>query len=110
MLGLLAPKEADEPPNRSSTGEAKDFDEALEIANATDYGLTGAVYSRNSEKLARARDRFFVGNLYLNRKCTGALVGVHPFGGFNMSGTDAKAGGRDYLLNFLQAKSVSRKL
>jgi 1-pyrroline-5-carboxylate dehydrogenase len=89
---------------------AKDFDEALEIANSTEYGLTGAVYTANPDKIERARDRFFVGNLYVNRKCTGALVGVHPFGGFNMSGTDAKAGGRDYLLNFLQAKSVSRKL
>lgn len=90
--------------------KARDFDQALEIANSTEYGLTGAVYSANQVKLEHARESFFVGNLYLNRKCTGALVGVHPFGGFNMSGTDAKAGGRDYLLNFLQAKSVSRKL
>ena len=90
--------------------KAKDFDDALRIANDTEYGLTGAVYSENPEKLERARDEFFVGNLYLNRKCTGALVGVHPFGGFNLSGTDTKAGGRDYLLLFLQAKSVARKL
>lgn len=89
--------------------KAKDFDEALAIANGTEYGLTGAVFSRNPEKLARARREFFCGNLYLNRKCTGALVGVHPFGGFNMSGTDAKVGGPDYLGYFLQPKVVSLK-
>ncbi len=89
---------------------AKDFDDALKIANDTEYGLTGAVYTNDEEKLERARRQFHVGNLYLNRKCTGALVGVHPFGGFNMSGTDSKAGGRDYLALFLQAKVVSRKL
>jgi len=89
---------------------ARDFDDALRIANGTEYGLTGAVYSRNREHLERARREFHVGNLYLNRKCTGALVGGHPFGGFNMSGTDSKAGGRDYLLLFLQAKSVSEKV
>jgi len=87
--------------------KAKDFDDALTIANGTEYGLTGAVFSRNPDKLARARREFFAGNLYLNRKCTGALVGVHPFGGFNMSGTDAKVGGPDYLLYFLQPKVVS---
>ncbi len=90
--------------------KAKDFDDAMKIANGTKFGLTGAVYTRNKKKLERARNEFFVGNLYLNRKCTGALVGVHPFGGFNMSGTDSKAGGRDYLLLFMQAKMVSRKL
>jgi 1-pyrroline-5-carboxylate dehydrogenase len=89
--------------------KAKDFDDALRIANDTQFGLTGAVFTDNEEKLARAREEFFVGNLYLNRKCTGALVGVHPFGGFNMSGTDSKAGGRDYLGLFLQAKAISRK-
>ncbi len=89
---------------------ARDFDHALEIANDTDYGLTGSVYSRNRAHLEQARREFFVGNLYFNRKCTGALVGVHPFGGFHMSGTDSKAGGRDYLLLFLQAKSVSEAL
>jgi 1-pyrroline-5-carboxylate dehydrogenase len=89
--------------------KAKDFDDALDIANGTEYGLTGAVFSRNPEKLARARNEFFCGNLYLNRKCTGAMVGVHPFGGFNMSGTDAKVGGPDYLLYFLQPKVVSIK-
>ncbi len=89
--------------------KARDFDDALAIANATEFGLTGAVFSRNPEKLARARREFFCGNLYLNRKSTGALVGVHPFGGFNMSGTDAKVGGPDYLLYFLQPKVVSTK-
>jgi 1-pyrroline-5-carboxylate dehydrogenase len=90
--------------------KAKDFEDALAIANNTDYGLTGAVISRNRMHLERAREEFFVGNLYFNRKCTGALVGVHPFGGFNMSGTDSKAGGRDYLLLFTQAKLVSEAL
>jgi len=90
--------------------KAQDYDDALRIANDTQYGLTGAVYSSDEEKLQRARKEFHVGNLYLNRKCTGALVGVHPFGGFNMSGTDSKAGGRDYLLLFLQAKVSAEKL
>jgi 1-pyrroline-5-carboxylate dehydrogenase len=90
--------------------KAKDFDHALEIANDTQYGLTGAVYSKNEEKLERARNEFHVGNLYFNRKCTGALVGAHPFGGFNMSGTDSKAGGREYLLQFMQGKLVSEKI
>ncbi|HEX5706224.1 MAG TPA: L-glutamate gamma-semialdehyde dehydrogenase [Pyrinomonadaceae bacterium] len=89
---------------------AKDFDDALKIANDTEYGLTGAVYTNDEEKLERAAREFHVGNLYLNRKCTGALVGVHPFGGFNMSGTDSKAGGRDYLGLFMQAKVVARKM
>ena len=89
---------------------ARDFDEALAIANNTEFGLTGSLYSRDEAKLERARAEFFVGNLYLNRKCTGALVGGHPFGGFNMSGTDSKAGGYDYLMLFTQAKMVSRKI
>lgn len=90
--------------------KSKDFDHALEIANNTEYGLTGAVYSRNKKKLDRARKEFHCGNLYLNRKCTGAMVGAHSFGGFNMSGTDSKAGGQDYLLQFLQAKSIAEKM
>lgn len=90
--------------------KAKDFDDAMKIANNTIYGLTGAVYSKNKKHLERARNEFHVGNLYFNRKCTGALVGGHPFGGFNMSGTDSKAGGRDYLLLFTQAKLVSEKV
>jgi 1-pyrroline-5-carboxylate dehydrogenase len=89
--------------------KARDFDHALEIANNTEYGLTGAVYTNRREHLEKARREFHVGNLYFNRKCTGALVGVHPFGGFNMSGTDSKAGGRDYLLLFTQAKTISEK-
>lgn len=90
--------------------KARDFDHALELANESEYGLTGAVYTNNEQKIEKARDRFFVGNLYINRKCTGAMVGAHPFGGFNMSGTDSKAGGPDYLLQFLQAKSIAEKL
>ena len=89
---------------------ANDYDDALQIANDTEFGLTGAVYSNDDAKLQRARKEFHVGNLYLNRKCTGALVGVHPFGGFNMSGTDSKAGGRDYLLLFMQAKVAAEKV
>jgi 1-pyrroline-5-carboxylate dehydrogenase len=88
---------------------AADFDEAMAIANNTEYGLTGAVYTKDRKKLLRSEEEFHVGNLYLNRKCTGALVGVHPFGGFNMSGTDSKAGGRDYLLLFLQGKSIAER-
>lgn len=90
--------------------KARDYDHALEIANDTEFGLTGSVYSTSRERLERARREFHVGNLYFNRKCTGALVGVHPFGGFNMSGTDSKAGGREYLLQFMQAKLISEKL
>jgi 1-pyrroline-5-carboxylate dehydrogenase len=93
-----------------STLRAPDFDAALDIANNTQFGLTGAVYSNDRRRLEKARREFHVGNLYLNRKCTGALVDVNPFGGFNMSGTDSKAGGREYLLLFMQAKAVSEKL
>jgi 1-pyrroline-5-carboxylate dehydrogenase len=90
--------------------KAKNFDDALKIANNTKFGLTGAVYSNNRKKIDKAKQELLIGNLYFNRKCTGALVGVHPFGGFNMSGTDSKAGGRDYLLLFLQAKLMSEKI
>ncbi|MEO8211193.1 MAG: L-glutamate gamma-semialdehyde dehydrogenase, partial [bacterium] len=90
--------------------KSKNFDDGLTIANNTIFGLTGAVYTKHKKKLDKAEKDFFVGNLYLNRKCTGALVGVHPFGGFNMSGTDSKAGGRDYLGLFLQAKSIAEKV
>jgi 1-pyrroline-5-carboxylate dehydrogenase len=90
--------------------KARDFEEALAIANNTIYGLTGAFYSRDRERIEKIKRDFHVGNLYINRKCTGALVDVHPFGGFNMSGTDSKAGGRDYLGLFLQAKSIAEKL
>ncbi len=87
----------------------KDFDEGLRIANGTEYGLTGALFSNDRMRLERARHEFHVGNLYFNRKCTGALVDVQPFGGFNMSGTDSKAGGRDYLPLFLQGKSICER-
>jgi 1-pyrroline-5-carboxylate dehydrogenase len=90
--------------------KAKNFDDAMEIANNTEFGLTGAIYTKNRQKLERAAEEFFVGNLYLNRKCTGALVGAHPFGGFNMSGTDSKGGGQDYLLLFTQAKTIAEKV
>ncbi len=90
--------------------KARDYDEALMIANNTEYGLTGSIFSSDRQRVERARREFHVGNLYINRKCTGALVGVHPFGGFNMSGTDSKAGGRDYLLLFTQAKAISEKV
>ena len=90
--------------------KAKNFDDAMEIANNTEFGLTGAVYSKNPAKIRRAEEEFHVGNLYLNRKCTGAMDGAHPFGGFNMSGTDSKTGGKDYLLLFLQAKAVAEKV
>jgi len=93
-----------------SVTKAKDFDHAIDLANATEFGLTGAVYTTNKEKIEKAKKHFFVGNLYINRKCTGAMVGAHPFGGFNMSGTDSKAGGPDYLLQFMQAKSIGEKL
>jgi 1-pyrroline-5-carboxylate dehydrogenase len=90
--------------------KARDFDDALRIANETQFGLTGAVFTDDPRKIEKAEKEFFVGNLYFNRKCTGALVGVHPFGGFNMSGTDSKAGGHDYLLLFQQAKAISKRI
>ena len=90
--------------------KSRNYDHGLEIANDTEFGLTGAVYSKSREKLDRAVREFHVGNLYLNRKCTGAMVGAHPFGGFNMSGTDSKSGGPDYLYLFTQAKSVGEKI
>jgi 1-pyrroline-5-carboxylate dehydrogenase len=86
------------------------FGEGLRVANNTEYGLTGSVYTSDPARKAAARSAFHVGNLYFNRKCTGAMVGAHPFGGFNMSGTDSKAGGPDYLYLFTQAKSVAEKL
>jgi 1-pyrroline-5-carboxylate dehydrogenase len=89
---------------------ARDFEDALRLANDSQYGLTGAVYSNDPAHLDEARERFHVGNLYFNRKCTGAMVGAHPFGGFNLSGTDSKAGGPDYMLLFLQAKAVAAKV
>jgi 1-pyrroline-5-carboxylate dehydrogenase len=90
--------------------KAQNFDHALEIANDTEFGLTGAVYTKSRDKIDRAIRDFHVGNLYVNRKCSGAIAGAHPFGGFNMSGTDSKSGGPDYLYLFSQGKSVGEKL
>ncbi len=90
--------------------KSNNFEQSLKIANDSIYGLTGAVYTRNRKKINAAKEQLLIGNLYFNRKCTGAFVGAHPFGGFNMSGTDSKAGGRDYLLLFLQAKTMSEKI
>ncbi len=88
---------------------ARDFEDAVAIFNDTEYGLTGGLYSRSRERLAQAKREFYVGNLYLNRKITGARVGAQPFGGFKMSGTNAKAGGPDYLRLFLEMKSVAEQ-
>jgi 1-pyrroline-5-carboxylate dehydrogenase len=90
--------------------KVESYEEGLAVANNTEFGLTGAIYTADRDRLKHAAEEFHVGNLYLNRKCTGAMVGAHPFGGFNMSGTDSKAGGPDYLLLFTQAKSVAEKL
>ena len=90
--------------------KSRDYDHALEIANDTEFGLTGAVYTKSREKIERAIREFHVGNLYINRKCTGATVAAHPFGGFNMSGTDSKSGGPDYLSLFTQGKAVGEKI
>ena len=90
--------------------KSRNFEDGLRIANNTEFGLTGAVYTDSDDKIEAAKQQFHVGNLYINRKCTGAMVGAHPFGGFNMSGTDSKAGGPDYLLQFLQAKSIAEKI
>ena len=89
--------------------QARDFDEALRIANDSPYGLTGGVYSKNRDHLERAREEFKAGNVYFNRSITGALVGVQPFGGYGLSGTDSKAGGPDYLpLHMLARTTVER--
>jgi 1-pyrroline-5-carboxylate dehydrogenase len=90
--------------------KVKDFEEGLAVANNTEFGLTGGVWTKDRKKIEKAKKLFHVGNFYVNRKITGALVGVHPFGGFNMSGTDSKAGGHDYLLLFLQGKAISEKV
>jgi 1-pyrroline-5-carboxylate dehydrogenase len=93
-----------------AVAKARGFDHALQLANDSEYGLTGAIFTTNPAHAEKAKRQFFVGNLYINRKCTGAMVGAHPFGGFNMSGTDSKAGGPDYLLQFVQAKSIAEKI
>ncbi len=86
---------------------AKDLDDALRIANGTKFALTGGVYSRSPEHIAAVKRRFRVGNLYVNRKCTGALVDRQPFGGFKLSGIGSKAGGPDYLLQFVLPRTVT---
>ena len=92
-----------------SVVRASDFDDALDVANGTEYGLTGGLHSSDETHISRARDEFYVGNLYINRKITGALVGIQPFGGFNMSGSNAKAGGPDYLRLFMEMKTVATR-
>jgi RHH-type proline utilization regulon transcriptional repressor/proline dehydrogenase/delta 1-pyrroline-5-carboxylate dehydrogenase len=89
---------------------APDFETALTIANGTDYGLTGGLYSRTPSHIEQAKAAFTVGNLYINRTITGAIVGRHPFGGFKMSGVGSKAGGPDYLLQFLEPRLVSENI
>jgi len=89
---------------------ARDFDDAVRLFNATEYGLTGGLFSQSRERLERAKREFYVGNLYLNRGITGARVGVQPFGGFKLSGTNAKAGGPDYVRLFLEMKTVAEKI
>ena len=90
--------------------KSRNYEHALEIANDTEFGLTGAVYTNSKDKIEHAIREFHVGNLYINRKCTGAMVGCHPFGGFNMSGTDSKSGGPDYLYLFTQGKAIGEKI
>ncbi len=90
--------------------KSNNLDHGINIFNSTIYGLTGAFYSNNPDKIKRGVKELHCGNLYLNRKCTGALVDVHPFGGFNMSGTDSKAGSRDYLMLFMQGKATAEKI
>jgi RHH-type proline utilization regulon transcriptional repressor/proline dehydrogenase/delta 1-pyrroline-5-carboxylate dehydrogenase len=85
----------------------QDLDEAIEIANRTDYALTGGMFSRSPKSLDRARRELQVGNVYLNRGITGALVARQPFGGFKMSGIGSKAGGHDYLLQFVVPRTVT---
>ncbi|MGB6770551.1 MAG: L-glutamate gamma-semialdehyde dehydrogenase [Candidatus Dormiibacterota bacterium] len=90
--------------------KATDFEQGLTIANGTEFGLTGSYFSQDPGRIAAAKDRFHVGNLYINRRSTGAYMGVHPFGGFNMSGTDTKGGGPDYLLFFVQGQSIGERI
>src|SRR5207245_6719164 len=85
--------------------KARTLDHALEIANGTPYALTGGLYSRSPASIAQVKREFRVGNLYINRKITGALVDRQPFGGFKLSGVGSKAGGPDYLLQFLQPRT-----
>jgi RHH-type proline utilization regulon transcriptional repressor/proline dehydrogenase/delta 1-pyrroline-5-carboxylate dehydrogenase len=87
--------------------KTSDLDDAIAIANGTQYALTGGLYSRSPVHIGRVKREFMVGNLYINRGITGALVDRHPFGGFKLSGIGTKAGGSDYLLEFLLSRSIS---
>jgi RHH-type proline utilization regulon transcriptional repressor/proline dehydrogenase/delta 1-pyrroline-5-carboxylate dehydrogenase len=87
--------------------KVRDLDEAIEVANGTDYALTGGFFSRSPANIERVKAQLEAGNVYINRSCTGAIVGRHPFGGFKMSGSGTKAGGEDYLLNFLVPRVVT---
>ena len=89
---------------------AKTFDEAIAIANGTPYALTGGLYSRTPSHIARAEREFAVGNLYVNRGITGANVGRQPFGGFKLSGVGSKAGGPDYLMQFMEPRTVTENV
>jgi RHH-type proline utilization regulon transcriptional repressor/proline dehydrogenase/delta 1-pyrroline-5-carboxylate dehydrogenase len=87
--------------------KAKDFDQALQVANRSAYALTGGVFSRSPAHIEKARREFRVGNLYVNRGITGAIVERQPFGGLKLSGIGSKAGGPDYLLQFLEPRTIS---
>ena len=89
---------------------AKDFDEALAIANGTNYALTGGLYSRTPSHIQRAKQEFEVGNLYINRGITGAIVSRQPFGGFKLSGVGSKAGGPDYVMQFLEPRTITENV
>jgi RHH-type transcriptional regulator, proline utilization regulon repressor / proline dehydrogenase / delta 1-pyrroline-5-carboxylate dehydrogenase len=90
--------------------KVRDLDEAIEVANGTDYALTGGFFSRSPANIERIKAQLEAGNVYINRPCTGAIVGRHPFGGFKMSGSGTKAGGEDYLLNFLIPRVVTENV
>ena len=90
--------------------KVRDLDEAIEVANGTDYALTGGFFSRRPANIERVKGRLEAGNVYINRSCTGAIVGRHPFGGFKMSGGGTKAGGEDYLLQFLLPRVVTENI
>jgi RHH-type proline utilization regulon transcriptional repressor/proline dehydrogenase/delta 1-pyrroline-5-carboxylate dehydrogenase len=89
---------------------AQNFDHALEIANGTNFALTGGLYSRTPSHIAQAQAEFEVGNLYINRGITGAIVARQPFGGFKLSGVGSKAGGCDYLLQFLEPRVITENI
>ena len=90
--------------------KAKDLDEALDIANSTEYALTGGLFSRSPAHIEQVRREFECGNLYINRSITGAMVDRHPFGGFKMSGIGSKTGGPDYLRQFVEPRAVTENM